>query len=319
MNWCIITSTRIKPSLDLVMMKTIQILGAIILMSITISDAQVSGELEKEASSITEVFVIFGGATGSSTAISLSDFRRMAPSSLLLKEDFSNYSSSFYHLWDSHQNFGVMVGFIPGKKNRIAKKYSPLVRLGLNFESSDYFDNHYSKSNSLRFDTLFNSQGQPVYYRDSVNVNRTNMNFSSSSLSAEASILLRTNAAKRWMFYLGVGFSGGLSFKNEVNVFKSSSDFIEDYEVSGTTQSTHPSVHTYELQSEVIDVGNSWVLSGFVPLGVDFRLGKKNEFLKQVHLFAEFRPGIKMMEIPTVGINTSTFTLTSFGLRYIWN
>ncbi|MBK7964412.1 MAG: hypothetical protein IPK10_03275 [Bacteroidetes bacterium] len=292
----------------------------LILLSASISYSQVGNEIDSDSASISEVFLVFGGATGVSTVENLRDFRRMAPSSLLLKEDLSDYSSYPSNEWFSHQYFGVMVGFIPGKKNRKAKKYSPLIRVGLSYENADYFDNYYSKSTSLRFDTLYNSQGQSIYYRDSVNYKSTSMYYSSSSLSTEASILLRTSAAKRWMFYIGAGFSGGVSFKNEVTVSKTETEFVDEYEISGLTSNINTSHNNlHELQNEIIDVGSSWVLSGFVPLGIDFRLGKKNEFLKQVHLFAEFRPGIKMMDIPTVGMNTSTFTLSSFGLRYVWN
>lgn len=303
------------------MTKTFRILVVLLLVNTTFAFAQVEEEKkEKENSSaFSEVFLIYGSASGMSTVENLSDFRRMAPSSLLLKEDLSDYSSSPSNEWYPHQYFGLMVGFIPGSKNRASKKYSPLVRLGINFESGDYFDNYFSKSTSFRYDTLYNSQGQPVYYRDSVYQNRINMHYSSSSLSAEASILLRTNAARRWMFYVGAGFSGGVSFKNEVTVHKSSRDFIEDYDVLGTSHSSYPYYNSHNSQYEVFDIGNSWVISGFVPLGIDFRLGKKNEFLKQVHLFIELRPGIKMMGIPVIGTNTSTFTLSSFGLRYIWN
>jgi hypothetical protein len=303
------------------MTRTLQILVVLLLVNTTFTYAQVEEENKRieNSSAFSEVFLIYGSATGISTVENLSDFRRMAPSSLLLKEDLSDYSSSPSNEWYPHQYFGLMVGFIPGSKNRASKKYSPLVRLGINFESGDYFDNYFSKSTSFRYDTLYNSQGQPVYYRDSVFQNRTNMHYSSSSLSAEASILLRTNAAKRWMFYVGAGFSGGVSFKNEVTVHKSSRDFIEDYDVLGTSHSSYPYYNSHNSQFEVIDVGSSWVISGFVPLGIDFRWGKKNEFLKQVHLFVEFRPGIKMMGIPSVEMNTSTFTLSSFGLRYVWN
>lgn len=303
------------------MNRTAQFLTFLLWINVTVACAQSEDQKKTmfSSSAFSEVFLFFGGATGISTAENLSEFRRMAPSSILLKEDLSDYSSYPTNEWEAHQYFGLMVGFIPGKKNRESKKYSPLIRLGISFESADYFDIYFSKSSSSRYDTLYNSQGQAVYYRDSVNLNRTYMYYNSSSLSAEASILLRTNAGKRWMFYVGAGISGGLSFKNEINVFKSDAIFVEEYEVSGTSQPYYPYSIFRDSQSEVIDIGNSWVISGFVPLGIDFRLGKKNEFLKQVHLFVELRPGIKMMGMPVVGVNSSTFTMSSLGLRYVWN
>jgi hypothetical protein len=56
----------------------------------------------------------------------------------------------------------------------------------------------------------------------------------------------------------------------------------------------------------------------YVPIGVDFRLGKKNEVLRKMHLFFELRPTISVLTIP----ETKTYVYPSMqncvGLKFEW-
>ena len=54
----------------------------------------------------------------------------------------------------------------------------------------------------------------------------------------------------------------------------------------------------------------------YVPLWVDFRIGKRKEIFKKYHLFVESRTSLAFQSVPELVFVTTTTNLTGFGLRY---
>ncbi|MBK9638995.1 MAG: hypothetical protein IPO63_14795 [Bacteroidetes bacterium] len=122
---------------------------------------------ENRKCDFSEIFILTGGAAGNNTLYDFKDFKKMAPESSLLKEDFTGFKSDVNGELYENTYVSIQLGFVPGKTRRENGKGSPLIRIGIGYESSDYFDVSLSKESSFRYDTLFNSQGQIVYLRDS--------------------------------------------------------------------------------------------------------------------------------------------------------
>ncbi|HPS71758.1 MAG TPA: hypothetical protein PLM70_05865 [Bacteroidales bacterium] len=59
-------------------------------------------------------------------------------------------------------------------------------------------------------------------------------------------------------------------------------------------------------ESEMINNNNNFGFSAYIPLGVDFRIGKKRDFWKRIHLFYELRPNINVTYIPNLRSITNT-------------
>jgi hypothetical protein len=53
-------------------------------------------------------------------------------------------------------------------------------------------------------------------------------------------------------------------------------------------------------------------------MGLDFRLGKKREFLNRLHLFVETRPSMTITTIPSLKTLLTPNITSSFGLRIVW-
>lgn len=273
-------------------------------------------------SKFTEVFILGGSAGGNFSVFNLSDYRSLVPSSSYINSDFSGYN--FYTEGQAYDNsyFGVMLGMVLNKARRQAGKSSPLLRFGFNFESGAYASTYLSDEISSRYDTLFNSQGQAIYFRDSVDYKYVYADYSSSAISSEFSVLMRTNTARRWSFYAGAGLSFGVSINNTINVDHYEVSYLEENYVSGGAIGTN--YHNYanrsneNYYSEAHNIGTSWVTSGFIPLGIDFRLAKKHELVKHFHLFSEMRPGVKVMGVPDLRTISGTYFMGSFGLRVDW-
>ncbi|MBL0096493.1 MAG: hypothetical protein IPP46_08360 [Bacteroidetes bacterium] len=133
--------------------------------------------------------------------------------------------------------------------------------------------------------------------RDSTREDHCNISFSSSIINAEFSVLLRTNTERRWMFYAGAGISAGISFNNLYQVERYTMNYLEEYLISETNNSNNSSHYKREK---------------------DDLTSKKSEFLKNFHLFSEFRPGVKVLDIQEGSTITGTYLLGTFGLRTVW-
>ena len=151
----------------------------------------------ENGSVLSEIFILSGSASGKSTVFSVQELKSMLPQSSLLKENFSDFKSSGDGIWNKQSYFGIQLGTVTGKSRRESGKQSPLLRFGISYESGEYMNSLLSKETSFRYDTLFNSQGQIVYLRDSTREDHCNISFSSSIINTEFSVLLRTNTERR--------------------------------------------------------------------------------------------------------------------------
>lgn len=270
---------------------------------------------------LSEIFILSGSASGKSTVFNVQDLRSMLPESSLLKENLTDFKSSGDGIWNKHSYFGIQLGAVADKSRRESGKGSPLLRFGISYESGDYMNTFLSNESSFRFDTLYNTQGQIVYLRDSTREDHCNISFSSSIINAEFSVLLRTNTGRRWMFYAGAGMSAGISFNNLYQVERYTINYLEEYLITETNNNNSSSPSKREkadFTSENIQGKSSWVFNGFIPLGINFRIGKKSEFLKNFHLFSEFRPGVRVLDIQEGSTITGSYLLGTFGLRTVW-
>ena len=53
----------------------------------------------------------------------------------------------------------------------------------------------------------------------------------------------------------------------------------------------------------------------FIPMGVDFRMGKNREFWKRLHLYYEMKPSITYTAIPELKRITTVNLINSFGIK----
>jgi hypothetical protein len=71
-------------------------------------------------------------------------------------------------------------------------------------------------------------------------------------------------------------------------------------------------------ESERFNNQTSFGLLAYLPLGLDFRLGKNQEFWKRLHLFYEISPGLNMTFIPELNTATNIAIRNGLGLRVSW-
>jgi hypothetical protein len=89
------------------------------------------------------------------------------------------------------------------------------------------------------------------------------------------------------VMYSGFGLQLGMSYQSKI-----STNYNEYVGVSGS--SFEPS--TTVKDKEELNLKPFFLSSFYVPIGIDIRLGKKSNFMSQIHLFTEIRPAISFLK-----------------------
>jgi len=248
---------------------------------------------------------------------SLTDFKKLAPNSTLLNENFSNFNQRNSMGTDGNSVFSVMLGLNFLDKEKQTYKSNMQLRLGFNFLGNQGLLNSYYSETRKPYDTLISQQTGQYITLDSITYQFYGMNYNSKQLRLDGSLIFKTNTEARWGLYGGVGVTFGASINANTNITYSKYTIAEKQ--FGTTPPNYNNSNDGIAKSEVYMQKNNMGASVYLPLGVDFRIGKKKEFWKHTHLHYEFRPGINYLSIPELRNYTNTCFQQGIGLRYVWN
>jgi hypothetical protein len=218
-----------------------------------------------------------------------------------------------------------------GKKDRSEYKPNPILRAGFTYVNSSHLSSGYYKSTSTRQDTLVSKANGSEHFVDSVSQRNYNMAYNSQQIRLDLALIFRTDGKARWSFYSGIGINGGVSLNAHTNIDCNNYAYAEtDGKVSATPgqhsyyafpynmYGTAPPDNNTTTYTETFRNKNNSAFSAYIPLAVDFRMGKKRTFWKRTHLFCEFRPGINSVSIPELGTITAAYWQTNFGFKINW-
>jgi hypothetical protein len=129
----------------------------------------------------------------------------------------------------------------------------------------------------------------------------------SKQLRLDAALIFRTNESARWSLYAGVGASLGYTIESTTRI---------DYTVENVDRPKSKENTIDSRQTEIFENKNYLTSSIYAPLGIDFRIGKKREFWKHLHLTYELKPSINFVAIPEIKTVTVVGMVSTGGLRY---
>lgn len=248
---------------------------------------------------ITEVQLQNGFQLNPMPRTSLLDFQSLAPNSTLLTSDFSSYS-----LVNRQGTSGTFNALSVGVK---FKKSNPTLRLGVAYLTNNNLNMAYEKVIKYAYDTLTSSQTgtQTVLTHDTLY--RYSMNNMSKQLRLDAALIFRTNETARWSLYAGVGASLGYTIESTTRVESTVENLDRPKDKENIITSR---------QTEIFENKNYLTTTIYAPLGIDFRIGKKREFWKHLHLTYELKPSINFVAIPEIKTFTTVGMVSTGGLRY---
>lgn len=247
----------------------------------------------------------------------MEELRQLAPGSQLLNNDLQNFRSSTYSQLEPLDAYSLSLGFRLRNKENNSLRNNPVLRLGFTYISQLGSYRQYSERTETPFDTLISQQTGQEYYVDSVSEKRYYAEYFSDILLIEMSAIWRTKAQKRWAFFGGVGIGAGLSLNANTEIAYTRRSWLETSQKEDLYY--HNNSHkTEEFELETFRNKTSSFYTVFFPLGVEWRVGKKSGFLRNVYLFYELRPGLSLLNIPETTSYAKTFIHHSIGLRIEW-
>jgi hypothetical protein len=301
-------------------MKTTSIYLAIILQMVSYS---VFGQEDLPKStkkiSIKDVYIQTGTFSENNTNGTLSDFKMLAPQSVLLQKNLTDFYQSSGFSTSTNNMFSIMLGLQFSDKQKSAYKANPLLRLGISYFSVTSITSAFYKEERFPYDTLTSSQTGQVIYIDSIISKSYSMNYSSEQLRLDASLIFRTNPEARWSLFAGIGVNAGLSINANTDIYFNRYESSDTRFINGNASSPYGYSNTDNSKTEKFKNKSNFGLSTYIPMGVDFRIGKKKEFWKRMHLFYELRPGINITSIPELRTITNSSIQHGIGLRVSWN
>lgn len=266
---------------------------------------------------ISELGIYQGMYSGYYTDASLTDFLRLAPNSELLKNDFTGFtksSNSYESMTDN--TFSVNLGLQFYDSEKQTYKSNPQLNIGVTFSRATMLNATYSKEENVIFDTLSSSNSSFVVYMDSTFLKSYKMEYSFQQIGVNASLIYRAMPNARWSLYSGVGISVLTSLMSSTYIHFNHVEYVK-YSFPDTRN-----FYSYlddPWDSDMVDEvhTNKTNLSAFayIPLGVDFRIAKKNEFWSKMHLVMEMQPGLAIDYIPEIGSHFYGTFRGNFGVR----
>lgn len=269
---------------------------------------------------VTEAYLLAGFSDGEMRSTSHSDFQLLAPNSSILENNSGalDATPSFYSPYRSNSGFSLQTGIQFVDKEDGKLKNNPTLRLGFRYGRVNQFSGWSTTEERSAYDTLIGQNTGEVHYLDSVKSKTINGNYVYERISLDASLIFRTNQDLRWSVYGGVGLSVGLSINANTNIQYSESD---DTEIRGHSNNASNYYGMNENNAMTENHTNKSSIGGslYVPVGVDFRLGKNSPFWKMFHLYAEAQPGISFQNIPELDKTISqTGLFLNTGIRVRW-
>ncbi len=264
----------------------------------------------------------FTSSMGNENPLGLADFNLLAPNSEILNQDFEGfdqYNSFIFNRRGNNSNSGLYVGLRLNNFNKNNFLRAPVLRLGINHEVFSVTGTSLYNDIRIPYDTLTSSQTGNVTYVDSLLSTTVNMNYFSNKLAFDAAMIFQTTDAYRFSFHAGIGVNAGLSYNNRTEIVQSKDNSTVSYENNNGSNyfsSYYGGFGSY--QTETITNKSGFFFSAYVPLGIDFRLGKNREFWKHINLFVETRPSINFQSIPEVRTQTSVRFSGNLGFKVTW-
>lgn len=267
---------------------------------------------------VTDFYLTGGFVMSTLPAWGISDFQMLTTNSQLMDTDFAGYETYNNYSQNAPMNsmrnkqVSMMIGFSFSDKEKTKMKGNPHLRIGLTYRSGDLLSGFATRTDRYTFDTL-SSSGGSTYTVDSVANNTYRMNYSSQQLHLDVSVLFRTAPERKASLFGGIGITSGVGLDSRTDI-----NYVQDL----STVVNYPSHQEYMGvkggnvgQNEANKNEMAYGFSAYVPLGLDIRLGNKNEFWKRIHLSLEMRPSLNVFISPELGTLTTFSSYHGLGMK----
>lgn len=280
----------------------------VVLSALTVNlNAQEAEDTGLQLKSVSAQLGVFNGSSGISNS---SDFQKLAPNSSFEKSDVSGFKIQNSFFGSSGPAFSMNI-VLAKPENTNLSRLNTEFRFGISYQEIDVLNLGYDRIDEFRIDTLISSRSGNQVFVDSTYRQSYYLSYNQTNVMVDGDVTISTDPSKRFKFYGGIGFSLGFSAAASTDIIYSTTsnvNIIEDEESS----------FEFEIDGSSERFRNDGGLFGrvYLPLGLDFRIGKTKATAMKYHLFVESRPNLSFHKVPELGSVTLTSNVSSLGFRY---
>ncbi len=238
------------------------------------------------------------------------EFDALAPQSELMKKINNIVTNNNYFYVHLGTSFSALASFKFANKNKTGYKENREFRLGISSYHVFKKSMDANTQSAQRVDTIISSQ-TGTRYIDSVTYKSYNLNYRNMQIRLDGAFIFRTNPASRWNLYGGIGLTFGISINAHTTITE---NLYSSNQVTGTYNYSYQSISN-NPKTEIFNNKKSLNGSVYIPLGIDFRLGRSKEPWSKTHLYIELRPSLEFINIPELKTYIYDAVQASFGFR----
>ncbi len=280
-----------------------------------------SQELQEKKFHFDHLVVTTGGELGTAPLLmSREDFTKLAPGSTLypsaMREDIR---MGMMVSWNA-SIFNIQLGWTPYISGGTEKSKNRTWRVGLmaqGFQSSLYSN---VNENTFRVDTVYQGSNGAIYgFLDSTERYMSNGYYKATAIKADIAHVWSTDSDKRFSLHAGMGVNAGVNVAAQTHIFVNRWSVNELIDTNGDVISSNGYFNSNDnFQRETFNNKTGFSSTAYIPLGLDFRVGHKREYLKNLHLFSEIRPALNVVVVPETRTYIFPTIQSTVGVKWCW-
>ena len=166
---------------------------------------------------------------------------------------------------------------------------------------------YYSRQSRFTVDTLVSSSTGRKIPVDSFVSENYSLRHHSPHLRIDLSAIWRSSQRRKTSLYAGAGVSAGISVSSTTTItYNKNSSTVNYFPGQYYSRNTHYSASEINLQKPQ----RSYIV--YCPFGIDYRFSKKDETLRKLSTFMEFRAQLTYTSIPEL------HTSPGGSMHFIW-
>jgi hypothetical protein len=249
--------------------------------------------------------------TGSN--INLLSLAREQGSSLLNNVNLSNYKKYNRSNEATSNLFSILLGTEVTFRNKLKMN----IRGGFTALNKADMSVRYIKEDVYRIDTFTSSQTGQQIFVDSTRTDEYHFSTVSNQLALDLSATFSTNKSNKFSFYAGVGTFFGFTYASYLDVMHSNritnnNGFSDPIRYQNNNQSWMSMTENEKFKLD--NVGTTAAI--YIPLGIEYRVSKKVNVLKNFSIYTELRPSFVVSKNSFSETNSSSYWMNIVGLRY---
>jgi hypothetical protein len=278
-------------------------------------------EPAKKKTKIDHVQISLGGELSTAPLLmSQADFMKLAPTAQLYPSGpVEDIRMGMMTSWNASL-FNIQLGGSPTLKESGEKSTHRAWRIGLMGQS--FQSNLYSSivETTYRVDTLYQGSSGSIYgFIDSTERSFSNGYYQATTLKLDGSHIWSTGFDKRFNLYTGIGGNAGINLSPRTEIVNNRWNSMDVVDKDGVMISSSGNFNAnFDFQRETFRNQTGFAASAYIPIGLDFRIGQKRAYLKNLHVFSELRPTLHWTYVPETRSYLFPTFQSTVGMKWCW-